>query len=251
MIRFHTAVFKPYRESIRGSLSLGPASPIVRGLAKLLGIRLSDIPSTGTGVALRRSLQLEHRPVSSPGSPLPARSASSRARWVFPRDKGGSGAHVQRTTHATADGTAWSRSIRLPIACHTSWTSCSTRAACGAAKANERLARRGTGRDRCGLVVTPPQANARPNSRSTSRRSGARGGRPPTTSRATNSRAVLRHLPRDARLECDLRLPSGAPNRNFTFNFHIALRAQPDISSTGTRATIRVATRKFDAEDSA
>jgi hypothetical protein len=41
-----TAAFKPYRTSLRGTLSLGPASPIVRGLARLAGIEFSP-SSTG------------------------------------------------------------------------------------------------------------------------------------------------------------------------------------------------------------
>lgn len=40
--RSDTAVFKPYRESVRASLSLDANSPIVRGLGRLLGIEMAD-----------------------------------------------------------------------------------------------------------------------------------------------------------------------------------------------------------------
>ncbi len=40
--RSDTAEFKPYRDSVRASLSLDGNSPIVRGLARLFGIRMAD-----------------------------------------------------------------------------------------------------------------------------------------------------------------------------------------------------------------
>ena len=44
-----TAAFKPYRESVRASLSLGPASPIVRGIGRLLGIQITDSTTGAPG----------------------------------------------------------------------------------------------------------------------------------------------------------------------------------------------------------
>ncbi|MCC6317763.1 MAG: hypothetical protein IT361_08740 [Gemmatimonadaceae bacterium] len=40
-----TAVFKPYREGVRASMSLDANSPLIRGLGRLLGIRMADSAS--------------------------------------------------------------------------------------------------------------------------------------------------------------------------------------------------------------
>lgn len=44
-----TAVFKPYREGVRGTLTLDGNSPLVRGMARLLGIRMLDSAQQGAG----------------------------------------------------------------------------------------------------------------------------------------------------------------------------------------------------------
>lgn len=44
-----TAVFKPYREGVRTNLSLDANSPIIRGLGRLLGIRMADSASRNQG----------------------------------------------------------------------------------------------------------------------------------------------------------------------------------------------------------
>jgi hypothetical protein len=54
-----TATFKPYREAIRGSLSLSAESPLVRGIARLLGLELP----AGTGP------QVPQGPAPAPGAP--------------------------------------------------------------------------------------------------------------------------------------------------------------------------------------
>lgn len=76
-----TAVFKPYREGVRAGLSLDGNSPIVRGLARLFGISIED--STA-----RRAL----RPGAEQGEPGQGRSAARRAddSFVAGRRIGGS-----------------------------------------------------------------------------------------------------------------------------------------------------------------
>lgn len=43
-----TATFSPYRESIRGTVALGPSSPLVRGLGRLLGLDPGPAAPTGS-----------------------------------------------------------------------------------------------------------------------------------------------------------------------------------------------------------
>lgn len=54
-----TAVFKPYREGVRASMNLDANSPIVRGLARLVGIRMADSSSRERDAGRGQGRELE------------------------------------------------------------------------------------------------------------------------------------------------------------------------------------------------
>jgi hypothetical protein len=79
-----TAVFKPYREGLRATLNLEPQSPIVRGVARLFGVRLPSEADLRRQAAAERTraeaASTRRSAASSPeGGLLPARSLSRSA----------------------------------------------------------------------------------------------------------------------------------------------------------------------------
>jgi hypothetical protein len=163
---FDTALFKPYRESIRGSLSLGPASPIVRGLARLLGIRLADTSTAGApGTTPSSSTPLGASPGLVAGQPIAGSISQIAGQMGVPRGRGWEWSlsySAQRTRPpsgsgvVTVDPTADCLPFRQDLLLY---ESCIQRAAPTSDSQGAGLSGTGGGT----YFVTPAQANAQSN----------------------------------------------------------------------------------------
>lgn len=227
-----TAVFKPYRESIRGSLSLGPASPIVRGLARLLGIHLSDTATAGAPGSAP--------PPASPGGastgpvagqPIAGSISQIASRMYVPPGRGWDWS-LTYSAHRTRPPSGSGVVVVDPFAeCRPFqqdpllYDSCKQRLAPISDSQGAGLGGTGGGT----YFVTPPQANAQSNlSFHITEKWGAQWSTTYDFARkefASQLFTLTRELHDWNATFAFMR----APNGNFTFNFHIALKAQPDI----------------------
>ena len=227
-----TAVFKPYREAIRGSLSLGPASPIVRGLARLLGIRLSDTSTAGApGTTPSRSTPLGASPGLIAGQPIAGSIGQIASQMGVPAGRGWEWNltySAQRTRPPTGSGVvtvdpfADCRPFEQdPLL----FQACVQRAAPTSGSEGAGLSGTGGGT----YFVTPAQANAQSNlSFHITQKWAAQWSTNYDFTRkefASQLFTLTRELHDWNATFAFMR----APNGNFTFNFHIALKAQPDI----------------------
>ncbi|HEX6314319.1 MAG TPA: putative LPS assembly protein LptD [Gemmatimonadaceae bacterium] len=227
-----TAAFKPYRESIRGTLSLGPASPIVRGIARLLGIRLSDSTTSGAPGSTPSSAA---PPGSTPsfvaGQPIAGSISQIAGQMAVPSGRGWdwnltysaqrtrppSGSGVV-TVDPFADCRPYQQDILL-------YESCVQRLAPTTDSQGAGVGGTGGGT----YFITPPQANAQSNlAFHITEKWGAQWS---TTYDFTRKEfaSQLFTLTREMHDWNATFAFMRAPNGNFTFNFHISLKAQPDI----------------------
>ena len=226
-----TAVFKPYRESLRGSLSLGPASPIVRGIARLFGIRLSD--STGAGAPGSTPSQVS--PGATPGmvaaQPIAGSISQIAGQMGVPAGRGWEWSltySAQRTRPpvgsgvVTVDPTLECEPYRLDFLLY---ESCIQRLAPTSDSQGAGLGGTGGGT----YFVTPPQANAQ--SALSFHITEKWAAQWSTTYDFTRKEfaSQLFTLTRELHDWNATFAFMRAPNGNFTFNFHISLKAQPDI----------------------
>jgi hypothetical protein len=227
-----TAVFKPYRESIRGSLSLGPASPIVRGIARLLGIRLADTVTSGApGSTPAPSAPGGSGPSFVAGQPIAGSISQIAGQMGAPAGRGWEWSltySAQRTRPpsgsgvVTVDPFADCLPFQLDILLY---ESCVQRMAPTSDSQGAGLGGTGGGT----YFVTPAQANAQSNlSFHITEKWGAQWSTTYDFSRkefASQLFTLTRELHDWNATFAFMR----APNGNFTFNFHISLKAQPDI----------------------
>jgi hypothetical protein len=227
-----SAVFKPYRESLRGSLSLGPASPIVRGLARLLGIRLADsvrsgapgstplstaTPGGSTGMVAGQPIAGSIGQIAGQMGVPPGRGWEWSLTYSAQRTRPPSGSGV-----VTVDPTAQCEPFRLDFLLY---DACIQRAAPTSDSQGAGLGGTGGGT----YFVTPAQANAQSAlSFHITERWAAQWSTTYDFTRkefASQMFTLTRELHDWNATFAFMR----APNGNFTFNFHISLKAQPDI----------------------
>lgn len=226
-----TAVFKPYRTSIRGTLSLGPASPIVRGMARLLGIRVSDASSSGApGTAPTPTTMIGASPGFVAGQRIGGSISQIAGQMAVPSGRGwqwGLTYSAQRTRPPTGTGvvvvdpTADCLPFQYDLI---AFESCKQRLA--PTTGSEET---GSGTGGATYFVTPAQANAQSNlSFHITEKWGAQWSTTYDITRkefASQIFTLTRELHDWNATFAFMR----APNGNFTFNFHISLKAQPDI----------------------
>ena len=222
-----TAVFSPYRESLRGTLSLGATSSLVRGLGRLLGLNTNAPPPEG--------------PVPSPSSPpqtpasfiagQPIAGSINRASLQIPRGQGWSlnlTYSEQRTRPPTGtpgvvlDPTAACEQFRNdPITydiCQRQFTNTSTNG-----NLFNETTRGGT------YFITPPQRSAQSSmSFHITNNWAAQWSTTYDFERAEFASQIV-SLQREMHDWDAIFAFTRAPNGNFAFNFHIALKAQRDI----------------------
>lgn len=226
-----TAVFKPYRESIRGSLSLGPASPIVRGIARLFGIRLNDTTTSGAPGSTPSLPTLPSSAGFVAGQPIAGSISRLAGQMSVPPGRGWDWNltySAQRTRPPVGSGTvtvdpfADCRPFQADIR---QYESCVQRMA---PTSNSQGAGVG-GTGGATYFVTPPQANAQSNlSFHITEKWGANWSTTYDFQRNEFSSQMFT-LTRELHDWNATFAFMRAPNGNFTFNFHIALKAQPDI----------------------
>ena len=227
-----TAVFKPYRQTIRGSLSLGPASPIVRGLARLVGIRLSDASSSGApGTAPPPSAPMGASPGFVAGQPIAGSISQIAGQMGVPSGRGWQWSLTyssQRTRppsgtgFLTVDPTVQCEQFREDLL---QYDLCIQRLSPSADPEGAPPPSTGGGT----YFVTPAQSNATSSlSFHITEKWGAQWA---TTYDFTRKEfaSQLFTLTRELHDWNATFAFMRAPNGNFTFNFHIALKAQPDI----------------------
>ena len=226
-----SAVFKPYREALRGSLSLGPASPIVRGLARLLGIRLADSTGAGAPGSAPGSLPSGATPGMVAGQPIAGSISQIAQQMSVPAGRGWEWSltySAQRTRPpvgsgvVTVDPTLECEPFRFDFV---QYESCIQRLAPTSDSQGAGLGGTGGGT----YFVTPPQANAQ--SALSFHITEKWGAQWSTTYDFTRKEfaSQLFTLTRELHDWNATFAFMRAPNGNFTFNFHISLKAQPDI----------------------
>jgi hypothetical protein len=227
-----TSVFKPYRESIRGSLSLGPASPIVRGIARLLGIQLSDTSTAGAPGSTPSATSPSAAPPSFvAGEPIAGSLSQLAGQMGVPPGRGWEWSltySAQRTRPpvgsgvVTVDPFADCRPYQQDILLY---ESCIQRLAPTSDSQGAGVGGTGGGT----YFVTPAQSNAQSNlSFHITERWGAQW----STTYDFQRKEFASQLFTLTREMHDWNATFAfmrAPNGNFTFNFHISLKAQPDI----------------------
>jgi len=226
-----TAVFKPYRESIRGSLSLGPASPIVRGLARLLGIRMADSTTGAPGSTPPSTSPMGVSPGLVAGQPIAGSISQIAGQMGVPAGRGWDWSlsySAQRTRPPTGSGVvtvdpfADCQPFRQDILLY---ESCVQRLAPTSDSQGAGFGGTGGGT----YFVTPAQANAQSNiSFHITEKWSAQWSTNYDFTRkefASQLFTLTRELHDWNATFAFMR----APNGNFTFNFHISLKAQPEI----------------------
>lgn len=226
-----TALFKPYRTSIRGTLSLGPASPIVRGLARLVGIELSDASSSGApGTAPVPTTPIGASPGFVAGQPIAGSISQIAGQMGVPAGRGwqwGLTYSAQRSRPPSGTGVVLVDPFAdcLPVQSDPLlFQRCRERLA--PTTGSEEI---GTGTGGATYFLTPAQASAQSSlSFHITEKWGAQWS---TTYDFTRKEfaSQLFTLTRELHDWNATFAFMRAPNGNFTFNFHIALKAQPDI----------------------
>lgn len=226
-----TAVFKPYRTSLRGSLSLGPASPIVRGLARLVGIRLSDASVSGApGSAPPSAGPIGASPGFVAGQPVAGSISQIASQMAVPAGRGWQWSltySAQRTRPPTGTGVVVVDPYQDCIGLEADpvlYGLCKERHSIP----DDNLGSQ-TGTGGGTYFVTPPQSSAQSNlSFHITEKWGAQWSTTYDFERkefASQLFTLTRELHDWNATFAFMRSPNG----NFTFNFHIALKAQPDI----------------------
>ncbi len=228
-----TAVFKPYRESIRGSLSLGPASPIVRGIARLLGINLSDSLTSGApgsdpslasspsggapGFVAGQPIAGSISQIANQMSVRPGAGWQWSLTYSAQRTRPPVGSGVV-TVDPFADCLPYRQDILL-------YDSCVQRLA----PTNDSFGAGVGGTGGGTYFVTPAQANAQSNLAFHITDKWAAQWSTTYDFQRKEFASQLFTLTREMHDWNATFAFMRAPNGNFTFNFHIALKAQPDI----------------------
>ncbi len=228
-----SAVFKPYRESIRGSLSLGPSSPIVRGVARLLGMKISDASGSGApGSAPTVRSPVGNAPTLVAGQPVSGSISAISGQMGVPAGQGWQWSltySARRTRPPTGTGFVQfdpeaqcadyrNSSLILYESCLQGVT-----AGSGPEGPGEMTTAGGT------YYVTPAQVNAQSNlSFHITEKWGAQWAATYDFTRKEFASQVLT-LTREMHDWNASFSFLRSPNGNFTFNFHIALKAQPDL----------------------
>jgi len=227
-----TAVFSPYRESIRGSLSLGPASPIVRGLARLFGFRVSDASSSGApGTAPPRAAPVGISPSFVAGQPITGSVNRLASQMNVPAGQGWAWSltySARRTRPPSGSGVIefdpeaecaqYLTSLLVYESCIQNLTATS-----GPQGPGESTTAGGS------YYVTPAQVNAQ--STLSFHITESWGAQWATTYDFTRKEfaSQIFTLTREMHDWNTTFAFMRAPNGNFTFNFHISLKAQPDF----------------------
>jgi hypothetical protein len=226
-----SSVFKPYRESIRGSLSLGPASPIVRGIARLLGIRMQDTVTSGAPGSTPTQSTVGASPSFVAGQPIAGSLSQIAGQMGVPAGAGWQWSltySAQRTRPPVGSGVV---TVDPFAACRPYeqdfllYDSCKQRLAPMSDSNGAGVGGTGGGT----YFVTPPQSNAQSNlSFHITEKWGAQWSTTYDFARKEFASQIFT-LTREMHDWNATFAFMRAPNGNFTFNFHIALKAQPDL----------------------
>jgi hypothetical protein len=226
-----TAVFKPYRTAVRGTISLGPGSPIVRGLARLIGIDLSDTVSSGAPGTVPSSTMPVTTPSFVAGQPIAGSMNQVAAQMNVPAGRAWEWSltySAQRSRPPTGSGvifvdpTADCEPYRLD---QVLYEACLQRRSNtgDTGGAGETTTGGGT------YFVMPPQQNAQSNLAFHITQKWA--AQWSTTYDFTRKEfaSQLFTLTRELHDWNATFAFMRAPNGNFSFNFHIQLKAAPDL----------------------
>jgi hypothetical protein len=227
-----TAVFKPYRESIRGSLSLGPASPIVRGLARLLGINVSEGSSSGApGTAPPQAAPLGASPTFVAGQPISGGISRLANQMAVPSGQGWQWSltySARRTRPPSGTGVI---EFNPEAECAQYLNSLLVYESC-IQQASAVSGPNGPGQSTTvggTYYVTPAQVNAQSTlSFHITRNWGAQWATTYDFTRKEFASQIFT-LTREMHDWNASFAFMRAPNGNFTFNFHISLKAQPEL----------------------
>jgi hypothetical protein len=222
-----TATFKPYREAVRGSLNLNAESPLVRAVARLLGV---DLPAATTGPAGPGPAPVPGAPSFVAGQPIAGSIARIAAMGALPgrgwqwnltyssqRQRPPRGSNVV-VLDPLADCQQFRNDPLTYQLCVSQRTATTDPSGPGL-----ETTRGGT------YFVTPPQSNVQSTlSFHVTEKWGAQW----NTTYDFTQRKFASHVATLTREMHDWNAVFAfmrAPNGNFAFNFHIALKAQPDI----------------------
>ncbi|HMN07173.1 MAG TPA: putative LPS assembly protein LptD [Gemmatimonadaceae bacterium] len=230
-----TAVFKPYREGVRGTLTLDGNSPLVRGMARLLGVRMLDEQQRGAGQQGMTTGEGGIRQDRGPGGLIANRPIQGSVNQAMMQVPAGQGWRVNLSYSSTRQrpprGTNV-QSLDPTIVCEQyrlvnplGYDACVRQQQTSGSVSNpyESTTRGGT------YFVAPPQASVQG---SMSFHVTEKWAAQWQTSYDVQRSEFASHVVSLQRALHDwdaIFAFSRSPNGNFSFNFFIALKAQPDI----------------------
>jgi hypothetical protein len=222
-----TAVFKPYRERLRGTLSLGAGSPLIRGLGRLLGLDVAAPAGAG--------------PTPSPSAPTPTPASFiagqpiagsiNRAALQVPRGQGWT-LNLTYSAQRTRPPTGTSGVVIDPAAaCEQFRNDPFTFDACqrqfsGTATGGNLFNETTQGGT---YFITPAQSNAQSSMSFHITNNWAAQWSTTYDFERSEFASQIFSLQREMHDWDAIFAFTRAPNGNFAFNFHIALKSQPDI----------------------
>ena len=231
-----TAVFKPYREGVRGTLSLDGNSPLVRGMARLLGIKMMDESdrtardrdlTTGVG-----GIRQDRGPGSGMIANRPIQGSVNQATMQIPSGQGWKVNLSYSSTRQRPPVGSNVQSLDPTIVCEQyrlanplGYDACVRQQQTSGSVSNpyENTTRGGT------YFVSPPQASVQGSmSFHVTEKWAAQWQTTYDVQRSEFASHVV-SLQREMHDWDAIFAFSRSPNGNFSFNFFIALRAQPDI----------------------
>ena len=223
-----SAEFKPFRTSLRGTVSLGAGSPIVRGLGRLLGLNVDQATPAAPAVS-------PSAPPQSPASFVagqPIAGSLGRALIQIPRGQGWTMNFTyssQRTRPPTGSGVvvldpfaACDRYRADPVTfelCKQQFT--------GAATTDGNLFNQTTPGGT--YFITPPTTNAQMSMSFHITNNWAAQWNTTYDFERSEFASQIFSLQREMHDWDAIFAFTRAPNGNFAFNFHIGLKAQPDL----------------------
>lgn len=225
-----TAKFKPYREGIRGTLTLDAQSPLVRGMARMFGIRMMDAAQR------RQQEQQEQRPGGRRDGGLvanrPIQGSVNQAALQVPSGQGWRVNLAYSSTRQRPPVGSNVQSLDPTIVCEQyrlsnplGYDACVRQQQTSGALANpyENTTRGGT------IFVSPPQESVQGSMSFHITEKWA--GQWQTTYDVVRNEFASHvvSLQRELHDWDAIFAFSRSPNGNFSFNFFIALKAQPDI----------------------
>ncbi len=223
-----SAVFKPYRETIRASLSLGPDSPLIRALGRLLGVSSGE-PGASAGQQTAETQQATPPAQFIAGQPIAG--GVRRAAMTIPKGRGWTvnlSYSSQRQRPATGSNTEF---IDPTAVCQQYQADLYTYDTC--VRQNSGTANSGNLYQQTTLggtyFRTPPQSNVQSTMSFHITENWAAQWATNYDFQRRQFASQVVSLQRELH-DWDVTFSfTRAPNGNFAFNFYIALKAEPDL----------------------